>query len=271
MTEPRPTEADTVAAITQASSEPKPLDPVSPQALIIPAGGHAHIPDLDKYLPTPRRKTGTYKPADVTSLIDYLTVHSDTEHTTIWIDQVTSRIVAVINDNAAGAPGWRDHRADLQLLTTPEWKHWTSRDGQRLGQEDFAEHLQDGVEQIRVPDAATMLEIAQTIQGKTKVDWRSATRLDNGEIGFAYQEEVQASAGRAGQLEIPQELTLAVSPFYGEPPSDLTARLRYRIRDGNLTIGYKLNQPHELVLGVLKRIAGRLLAGFEHVYMGTAP
>lgn len=115
------------------------------------------------------------------------------------------------------------------------------------------------------------LEIAQSVQGKTKADWKTARRLDNGEVSFAYQEEIQASAGRSGHLEIPATFTLAIAPFYGEQPYEISARLRYRIREGHLSIGYKLDRPHEVLLAVLGGIAVRLREqdGFANVYMGA--
>lgn len=231
----------------------------------------AKVVNLEKYLPAPRRKQGTYKPATIAALTAYVGNHHD-EHTTFWVDKEHSTVTAVINDHSGDGSGWRDHRATVQLLQSPEWKHWAAQDGRFLSQEQFAEHLQDGIEEIREPDAATMLEIAQTIQGATKADWKTATRLDNGEVSFAYHEQIEATAGRKAHLEIPQTFTLAISPFYGEEPFGLVARLRYRIREGTLSIGYRLVRPHEVVLTVLSNIAERLrVEGFDHVYLGAPP
>jgi uncharacterized protein YfdQ (DUF2303 family) len=265
------TEADAIIETAIASTTPQELDPTQVYSVTVPDGGTHRILDLEHYLTAPRRATGTYKPATVASFIDYATAHRDPERTTIWVDVIAHSILAILNDNAPTAPDWGDHRASLQLLQTPEWKHWMSRDGRYVNQEEFAEHLQDGIEQIRVPDGATMLEIAQTIQGKTKVDWKTARRLDNGEVSFSYQEEISAGAGRSGSLEIPPIIELAISPFYGEEPHDIQARLRYRIREGHLSIGYKLDRPVEVLTNVMGGIATRLREqnGFANVYMGA--
>jgi uncharacterized protein YfdQ (DUF2303 family) len=267
------TEAEVVADLARLAQTPEELDPSKAYVLVVKDGEAVEELDLEHLLESPRRASGTYTPADVLSFMHYVQVHAVTEHTTIWVDQLAARIVAVINDHGESATGFGDHRVALQLVRTPEWSHWLAADGKYLTQEQFAEHLQDGIMEIRDPDAATMLEIAQTIQGKTNADWKSAVRLDNGQVGFAYQEEVAATAGRAGNMEIPATLALGIAPFYGEAPFEIGARLRYRIREGNLSIGYKLERPGDVELNVLKDIRDRLTdeAGFERVYMGVAP
>lgn len=232
--------------------------------------GRPQVVDVEQHQYIPRRLRGIVLPHTLASFVEYATRHRD-GGTTVWVDQVAFKIVAVLNDHEPDQGRWGDHRAVLQLLKTPEWEHWTSQDGKYLDQNTFAEHLQDGIMEIVDPDGATLLEVAQTIQGKTKVDWKQATRLDNGEIQLGYHEEIQATAGRSGQLEIPSQLVLAISPFYGERPHTITARLRYRIREGNLTIGYKLDRPHEILTGAVADIARRLRDehGFANVYLGT--
>jgi uncharacterized protein YfdQ (DUF2303 family) len=264
----RETEAAVVADLAAHAQTPHELDP----AKIHTIRDGARVVDLESYLERPRRKTGVYSPATVASLIDYVGEHSSA-HTTLWVDKLASKVTAVINDHAESEPGWGDHRAVVQLQPSPEWKHWSSQDGQFLDQESFAEHLQDGIEEIRDPAAAIMLEVAESMQGATKADWKTATRLDNGEVSLAYHEQIEATAGRKAHLEIPQAFTLAVSPFYGEQPFALTARLRYRIREGSLRIGYRLNRPHDVVMAVLDGIAERLRreAGCPNVYLGAPP
>jgi len=265
------TEAGAIADIAQAAADPKHLDPTKIYSVVLPADAEQDTLDLEGFLPAPRRATGTYHPATVASFVHYAANHRDLAHTTVWVDQLAHKLLAVLNDHAPGEAAWGDHRVELTLIKTPEWQHWIAKDGRYLNQEDFAEHLQDGILEIRDPNAATMLEIAQTVQGKTKADWKTARRLDNGEVSFAYQEEIQASAGRSGHLEIPATFTLAIAPFYGEQPYEIGARLRYRIREGNLSIGYKLDRPHEVLVAVLGGMATRLREqdGFPNVYIGT--
>jgi uncharacterized protein YfdQ (DUF2303 family) len=114
-----------------------------------------------------------------------------------------------------------------------------------------------------------MLEIAQTFHAKTNVSFRSGVRLSSGTTQFLYDEEQTAKAGGKGQLEVPTEFELGIAPFEGEAAYRIKARLRWRVRDGGLVIGYKLERPHEVVRDALQAIADRLDGELENVYLGT--
>jgi uncharacterized protein YfdQ (DUF2303 family) len=227
------------------------------------------IVDLDRHAIRPWRPRGTAKPQSVEALIAYVTRHR-TEETTIWVEPLNGHVVAVLNDNgAAQAEAWRDLRADLTLPTTPEWDHWLKRDGDFLDQATFAEHVEDGIDEVRDPSAADLLEVSQTMQATVTADFRSASRLHDGSIVAAWAEHVDARAGAAGDLTIPKEIVLALTPFYGEQPYAVSAKIRYRIRSGTLAIGYKLDRPESVVRDCLNAIKQRLVESFgDVVYTG---
>lgn len=266
------TEAEAIAGLAYPDVKPFKVNPTDVHAVVVRDGhGRQEVVyiDRDDLLDEPRRKTGTFKPTDLASFIHYTENHHDDDRSTIWIERDHARITAVFNDHSDIEPGWGDHKALLTLERTPEWMHWKSNDHKLFDQTAFAEHIQQGISEIVIPDPATMLEVAQSIQGRTEATWRTARRLDNGETAFGYVETVEATAGRQGSLEIPSEFVLNVSPFYGEDLAPVTARLRYRIREGALLIGYQLVQPHQVELGVLAGIRDRLAEKFPRVYMGT--
>lgn len=241
-------------------------------SVVVPAGAMHQVvqpplphPDRDE---APARARSTYRPATVGALIDVVSRHHDTDSTTIWVHPTNGHMVAVFNDAAPDAPAWRDHRAELSLTVTPEWNHWLSNDGRLLGQMSFAEHVEDGLTEIATPPAADLLEMAQTFQAKQDVNFRSAVRLGDGSIQAQYDEEIDAKAGRKGQMKIPSEFTLVVAPFLGEDPRELTARLRYRIREGKLVIGYKLDHPERVVRETLLAIGETLAESFSSVFIG---
>src|SRR5207237_5067343 len=122
---------------------------------------------------------------------------------------------------------------------------------------------------ITFPDAADLLEIAQTFYASTKADFRSGTRLSSGEVQFQYVEETQASAGRNGELSIPTKFDLRIAPFQGEERCALQALLRYRVREGNLAIGYELVRPDDVERDAMELIAERLRTTIARVYLGS--
>lgn len=263
-------DAQVIADFAIESASPDELDPNEIYTQTVPAGARRETIDLEQFLDAPRRAKGTVRLQTVDDLVRYVTRHDEPTSTTLWLDIDSHLVVAVLNDHLAGSPAWGDHRATLQLKPTDEWTHWISKDGQLLAQAAFAEHIDDGLREIVTPDPADMLEIAQSIQGATKVEFQSAARLQNGQIGVKWVEEQTAKAGQRGELEIPERFELAIAPFLGEEPYRVGARLRYRLNGGQLALGYKLDRPADVVRDAVDQIAQRLHAAFsdDRVFVG---
>lgn len=256
-----------------AAAKPSPIDIGGDEwiyTLLAPYGSTVEVIDPEEYLDRPRRPHGTAHVQTVESFIEYTQRHFDTDMTTVWVDMDRFVISALLNDHegAGEPPGWGDHRAQLALILTPEWQHWAGKDGTLMAQAEFAEHIEDGVAEIQQPDAATMLEVAQTFQAKTAAQFRQATRLDNGATQFQYDEEVTAKAGTSGQMEVPTTMTLGIAPFLGEQPYEVGARIRYRLSGGTLRIGYKLDRPERVIRDALTQIADRLRGEFPATFIG---
>lgn len=249
-------------------ARPSTFDPATPQGVIVPEGAGLVLPDLHDWRREPIRKTGTAHPATVQALIDYVKQHDEGDYTSIWVHPNSGHVVAILDDHGPEGPQWGEHRAALELAHTPEWTFWTGQDGKMVGQVTFAEHIEQGAQEIEEPDAATVLEIAQSFHATNKASFRSATRLTSGEQQFQYDETLAATAGRKGELTVPATIMLVLAPFVGEPERKLTARLRYRLDGGSLTLGYVLDRPDVIVRDALADVASRLAETFPHVYVG---
>lgn len=101
---------------------------------------------------------------------------------------------------------------------------------------------------------------------------RNHTRLDNGDIQLAYHEETTAKAGK-GNIEMPRDFTLLLTPWVGCHPVEVDARLRYQIDGGQLAIGYQLVRPDLVKRDVFDSLVERIRDGLttEAVFDGTAP
>lgn len=265
-----PTEAEAVAAITRAGAVPQQLDPEVPQGLVIPSDAQFVLPDLSAWRLKPERKTGTYRPATVKAFLDYVETQHNPDATTIWVHPTSGLVTAVIDDNGT-EPGYGQHQVRLQLKTTPEWDYWQARDKEMVSQDQFAEHIEGGLEEIATPDAAEMLEIAQSFHATSSAQFRSSTRLGSGEQRLQYDEEVKATAGASGDLTVPTVIMLALAPFVGEDRYRLTARLRFRLNGGQLKLGYLLDRPESILRDALEGVAERVAAKFDRTYVGEAP
>lgn len=263
------TEAAKVAELAARATQPQEADPTKTYSAVVADGHRIESFDLEEYMPSPFRMEGTYRPATVDSLISHVERHFDPDHTTIWVHPTSGQIIAIFNDaSAKGDTGWRDHRSRLDMQHTPEWLYWLRRDGQLLTQLDFAEHIENGVKEIVEPPAADMLELAQSFHATQAGSFRSAHRLQDGTVQVQYDETVDAVAGRSQEIPIPQTFTLAIAPFLGEEPYKVTARLRYRLNSGKLTLGYRLERPADVVRDALDHVAAKLTEKFTHVFLG---
>jgi uncharacterized protein YfdQ (DUF2303 family) len=267
-------DAAVIRDITEATFEPV---EISPDKLYVlrQADGTLKPTSLERYRPTPDRIRGTYEAATVESFTDYVREWA-TDKTTVWVHPTSASVIAVINDGDMGADaiGWRDHRVELKLLPTPEWTFWKDGSGKPMNQQQFAEHIEDGMSQIVDPSAATMLELAQSLHVKTNVQFRSQIELQDGSAKLQYDEEVEGSAGNKGQIVIPETFELALAPYVGEDSFKLKARFRYRPQGGKLTLGYKLMDMELAERTILEEIAKNVRSGIGalgKVYLGAAP
>jgi uncharacterized protein YfdQ (DUF2303 family) len=260
-----------VIDVATRAAEPNVLDPEKPLGIVVPAGSELALPDLSAWRMWPSRKTGLYRPATVEAFSEYVGEHLDADASTIWVHPTSGRVVAILDDHHPEDAGWREWRVDLQLAHTAEWNYWIAQDRKMLSQVDFAEHIEGGLEEIAVPDGADLLEIAQTFQMTSGANFRSSVRLATGQQQFQYDEEGTATAGLTGQLKVPTQILLVIAPFFGEQPSRINARLRFRLNSGKLTLGYMLDRPEVIIRDALEKVAETLAEKFAHTYVGDAP
>jgi uncharacterized protein YfdQ (DUF2303 family) len=261
-----------IDAAKDAASGPEPLPRGELHAFPVDhaeGGREWQVVDTEPWAGAPYAKRGQVVLHTGPSLAGYIVAHRE-PGTALYADVLARTITAVLNGHAAstaptaassaatltggdftpgpsGWPGWGDHRAVLALRHTPEWLHWQELDRKLAAQDDFALHLERGLAEIVEPDAATMLETVQRFEATATANFRQAIRLQSGERKFVYEETVQARAGQRGDLTVPETFELGVAPFEGSPKYKVTARFRFRLREGTLQLGYELDRPDDVI------------------------
>lgn len=220
--------------------------------------------ELEAQQAHPNRKTGQHTVTDVDSLVDYLAKHG-LPQTELWGSPDAGTIRAVINaHNEAGAgggndghgiAGWGDHTITLNLKASKDWIEWVKNDGQMMQQTQFAEFIEDHLPNFVTPSGADMLELAQTFQATTKVDFDSSQRLKSGETQVTYKEATEATAGKKGTIQIPDTFTLGLQVYERGDAYRVDARFRYRINGGQLALGYRLTRPRDVLLAAFEGVA----------------
>lgn len=269
--------ADTLAA-GMALADPKDHgDGV--KTVVVPDGYRVDTFDLLEYTGEgARRKTGEYTVNDPRSFAAYINRHGHTG-TEVYADITRTFIEGVINGHEEEAPdgepghgqaGWQDHTVDYYPQKSAEWIAWATGDGSWMTQEAFAELIEDRAIDIVSPASADMLELAQTFIATKGVAFKSSKLLSSGERELEYRETVDARAGRAGTLEIPATFTLALRPFEGAEPYRVVARLRYRIDNETLRLGYKLTRPEDVLREAFDGVVAAIRDNIDApVFMGA--
>lgn len=239
--------------------------------------GEAEVLDTntDEYLDAPRRKRGSITLRDAASFVAYWKKHSLPE-SEVFTDLDAQTVTAVIDAHGAagetaadelghGIAGWAEHRATLQVRKTEQWKAWEAINRKMLSQVEFAEFIEDRVDDIVSPPGAEMLELAMTFQAKKGVEFKSSNILSSSQRELVYTEDVQATAGRGGNIVIPALVELGLQPFEGSDAYKVLARLRYRLTEGHLSLGLFLVDPNK----VLREVFGDILTTIEADLDGT--
>ena len=241
-------------------------------AVLIPDGYKLNIlSDLEKHLPSPVRKKGTVTLDDADSFIWYVTEHGTPDTTRIYLQadypNGKLRLQALLNDNTGGDQAhWRDHQAWLTPAKSVEWQRWTSHDRKGMTQAEFATWLEDNAADIAVvegmPTATQMLEMALTFEATSEKRFKSAQRLQSGGVSFEFVDrDDDATRSRMQAFE---RFSLGLPVLHGGAAYRLDARLKYRIRDGALSLWYELVRPDKVLEAAAKDLVEKVResAGF---------
>lgn len=268
-------DTNTIAAITalaDSAAEAEQLA-VGGYYVVTSRDGQLHQIDLtgDKWRDEPKRKTGTTGVRDVPSFATYWAKHADPA-SEVYASRENRSVTAVLDANTADGARWGQHRLTMQLQFSTAWKAWTAADQQSMTQEAFAEFLEDNRADIVEPAAAEMLEIASSLSASTKANFESGIILSNGQRKLSWVEETTAKAGQRGDLTIPTEIRLGVRVFEGaEFGERVTARFRYRINAGKLSLHYKLDRPADVIATAFEAAVNELADACDTTVLRGTP
>jgi uncharacterized protein YfdQ (DUF2303 family) len=226
---------------------------------------------VEKANATPNRKRGTAQLKSVASLLAYCKDQNAATTAIIYADPDATKITAVFNDHRGTYAGWRDHRAEYKAEYTPEFYKWLKASKVQMDQTTFAEFIEDNFADIAEPAAQTMLDVATTLQVKTDIQFRSAKRLQDGQVQLGYVETLDAKAGADGALTIPKEFKIGVRIFKNGAGYFIKARLKYRVGGGNGKFWFELDRPEVVIEDAFKGYVDTVTAesGYQ-VLLGVA-
>ena len=152
-----------------------------------------------------------------------------------------------------------DHQASLKLQRSPEWKVWAEHSEKSMGQQAFAEFIEDHARDLTNPDPVTMLRVASGLHATIGAEFRQATNQANGQIRIAFDETINGTVNGTAE-EIPSAFKIGLRPFMGTDRYEVDCRLRYRIERSSgaqLKLHYKalhLDQVTEISLDAIVKL-----------------
>lgn len=221
--------------------------------VVVPGEGKVHT--FPETLARPLQLQQTVSLHTAKDFIGYVNRFAD-KNSVIFVNVLGGKIQAVLDYHEAtpvdeyGSNAKQrlcSHKAIFNVEQTPEFKKIRDKSGESMSQSDFALFLEDVMPYINQPAAAELYEIVSTLSAKTSVDFKSGVRTDNGQVSITYNENIDASAGREGKLNIPEQIVFGIQVHRGGSHYALPARFRYRIKDGNLRMWYDLDQLEKAI------------------------
>lgn len=224
---------------------------------VIALPDHFKVHCLESFLPHPTRPRGVVTLRTTESFIDFVRAHQCAGTSLYMDDGDKPSFLAVFNDHLKDLPGWRDFRASYSLPLAREWVTWTSSHGRAMAQDTFAAFIEDNLPDVVDPPGADMLTISRTLEAKKSLEFKSAVRLADGAQELTFVEDIMGTAGK-GAIKIPETFSLGIPVFNGGQAYRVTARLRYRIANGKLSLWYELLRAHKVLEDALQSARERI-------------
>lgn len=150
-----------------------------------------------------------------------------------------AHLEARIDDHQPGEASHVTHIAIFPCPFTREWKTWTESNAKKLDQIAFAEFLEANLVDIVEPNATDLLSATLDFSNSSKGEFASAVRLKDGTTQFKWSQDNSGMEAR-----FPDRIKIGLRVYEGlEQSYALSARLKFRLNNGALTLWYELERP----------------------------
>ena len=196
---------------------------------------------LEQYQPAPNRIKAKPALASCESFCEYVNRFKN-EETTVYLDMHKGMFRAAL-DHYGTEPSWVDHTASFEPLTSLQWQAWTRIHKQAHPQVNFAEFIEENLDDIVEPPANEVLKAALQFQSKENVTLDTAQNLDSGAVKFNFVKDSISST-----VTFPHRIKVLIPVFENEPPKELEARIRYRVStEGALSFTFSFVRNPQMV------------------------
>jgi len=172
-------------------------------------GEKQKIESIEKFLSAPVRIKEERKFDDLRGFVEYVNQYK-TDTTAAFASR--ERIQVVFDYHGKDSPQWCSHVINFHYRRSSRWLLWEKNNNAWKSQEDFADFLDSGLEEIVEPSQSAVLEIVKNFRATVNAEAESQIGADG--THFSYRQTIKGGAKKT-DLVVPEFLKVRVSPFDG--------------------------------------------------------
>lgn len=222
--------------------------------LILKTSASTHeIVDLEKHQKAPNRIKHAVTLTSESAFVEYVKRFIRPE-TTVFIGANSfnavldyhdrDRLSASADGPKADSPSWCEHKATYSPAFSFQWKAWLELNKKPLSQVEFAQFLEERLDDIHTPAPAKVLEATLKFEQAQALNLGSSTNLDTGEARFQFTKDNVKT-----DVSFPHRFALRIPIYENQAPQEIECRFRYRVDNvGVLKLWYQfVRHQDELV------------------------
>ena len=217
--------------------------------------------DLEDYLTKPTRIRLDEHLTNFNSFVEACGTRLDKEEAAIYtriIDQPkfnNFKFTAFAKDCRNGNPEWRnDFIFRFDGAFTKHARDWLSRDEYEMDQNGFALFIDKHLNDIRCrdedrklyPSQMELFNFVTTLQDSKNDRFSRKVNIQNGDVSVSLERE--SDDGTKQQLKLFERFPIVLQIYEGFPEYQVEAKLRFRIRDGQVYFFYDIQGLEEMFI-----------------------
>lgn len=166
------------------------------------------IISLEEYLEKPLSIREEREFDDLRGFVDYVNDFK-TENTVCFAG--SGKLIACIDFHKKDDPRWNRHVVSYTIKRSARWNIWANAHNKWMGQREFAEFLDTGLNEIIEPRQTDILNLVKNFRATVNfdVDYEDTP----GGTNFTYRKAVKSGSTKQEMIEVPEKITVALQPF----------------------------------------------------------
>ncbi len=220
------------------------------------------LENVEQFLDAPTRIRKNLNVLSAGSFITYFMKFCDEDSMVIFNDD-TQCVTGMLDYHTTDSASWCDHQVKYACPKSREWITWTQNDKNKFNQLTFAEFIEENIKDFAEPSGGELLEIATKFSVIRTAVFSNSVRLQSGEFEFQFSEQNQSK----GTVTVPEKIAIGIAPFQNGTRYRIEARLRYRLREGQLSIWYELIEPQKVLDDAFNEVKCNIRDSIDTVLM----